>query len=157
MRVQRCPISADEKVLPQLLGSIFRQPVQPPFPWPFLPSFPLCSQQQFRARGRGWGRGTFSGNSNNNNSSASGDFQKRTREEEWDPEYTPKSKKYYLVSGCEKGWKQGGVGCKGWDAGQFPSPQQLKTLEWFWDSVAFGFHCPITQGIIFSHLCLLPR
>ncbi|XP_053123318.1 thyroid hormone receptor-associated protein 3 isoform X3 [Hemicordylus capensis] len=52
--------------------------------------------QQFRARGRGWGRGTFSGNSNNNNSSGSADFQKRTREEEWDPEYTPKSKKYYL-------------------------------------------------------------
>ncbi|XP_054854811.1 thyroid hormone receptor-associated protein 3 isoform X2 [Eublepharis macularius] len=52
--------------------------------------------QQFRARGRGWGRGTFSGNSNNNNSSGSGDFQKRSREEEWDPEYTPKSKKYYL-------------------------------------------------------------
>ncbi|XP_066494580.1 thyroid hormone receptor-associated protein 3 isoform X2 [Tiliqua scincoides] len=51
---------------------------------------------QFRARGRGWGRGTFSGNSNNNNSSASTDFQKRSREEEWDPEYTPKSKKYYL-------------------------------------------------------------
>nr|XP_028594873.1 thyroid hormone receptor-associated protein 3 isoform X3 [Podarcis muralis] len=55
--------------------------------------------QQFRARGRGWGRGTFSGNSNNNNSSGgsgSTDFQKRSREEEWDPEYTPKSKKYYL-------------------------------------------------------------
>ncbi|XP_062996239.1 thyroid hormone receptor-associated protein 3 isoform X3 [Elgaria multicarinata webbii] len=58
--------------------------------------------QQFRARGRGWGRGIFSGNSNNNNSSGGGgggsstDFQKRTREEEWDPEYTPKSKKYYL-------------------------------------------------------------
>lgn len=55
-------------------------------------------QQQFRARGRGWARGTFSGNTNNNNSSSGGnDFQKRTREEEWDPEYTPKSKKYYLV------------------------------------------------------------
>ncbi|XP_042295169.1 thyroid hormone receptor-associated protein 3 isoform X2 [Sceloporus undulatus] len=60
---------------------------------------------QFRARGRGWGRGNFSGNSNNNNSSGAGgsgvggvstDFQKRAREEEWDPEYTPKSKKYYL-------------------------------------------------------------
>lgn len=47
---------------------------------------------QFRARGRGWGRGTYSGNS----SSSSNDFQKRNREEEWDPEYTPKSKKYYL-------------------------------------------------------------
>uniref|UniRef100_A0ABM5ES60 Thyroid hormone receptor-associated protein 3 isoform X2 n=1 Tax=Pogona vitticeps TaxID=103695 RepID=A0ABM5ES60_9SAUR len=73
---------------------------------------------QFRARGRGWGRGAFSGNSNNNNSSGGGggggvgvggvsgggvsgggttaDFQKRSREEDWDPEYTPKSKKYYL-------------------------------------------------------------
>ncbi|XP_030073950.1 thyroid hormone receptor-associated protein 3 isoform X1 [Microcaecilia unicolor] len=50
---------------------------------------------QFRARGRGWGRGTFpvtSSNNNNNNN----DFQKRNRDEEWDPEYTPKSKKYYL-------------------------------------------------------------
>lgn len=52
--------------------------------------------QQFRARGRGWGRGNFSGN-NNSNSGGNNDFQKRTREEEWDPEYTPKSKKYYLV------------------------------------------------------------
>ncbi|XP_029802150.1 thyroid hormone receptor-associated protein 3 [Suricata suricatta] len=48
---------------------------------------------QFRARGRGWGRGNYSGNNNNNSNN---DFQKRTREEEWDPEYTPKSKKYYL-------------------------------------------------------------
>uniref|UniRef100_A0A8C5LV97 Thyroid hormone receptor associated protein 3 n=1 Tax=Leptobrachium leishanense TaxID=445787 RepID=A0A8C5LV97_9ANUR len=48
---------------------------------------------QFRARGaRPWGRGVFPGNNNNNN-----DFQKRNRDEEWDPEYTPKSKKYYLV------------------------------------------------------------
>lgn len=50
---------------------------------------------QFRARGRGWGRGNFSGN-NNSNSGGNNDFQKRSREEEWDPEYTPKSKKYYL-------------------------------------------------------------
>ncbi|XP_023614258.1 thyroid hormone receptor-associated protein 3 isoform X2 [Myotis lucifugus] len=50
---------------------------------------------QFRARGRGWGRGNYSGNNNN---SSNNDFQKRSREEEWDPEYTPKSKKYYLFS-----------------------------------------------------------
>ncbi|GAB0199483.1 thyroid hormone receptor-associated protein 3 [Grus japonensis] len=50
---------------------------------------------QFRARGRGWGRGNFSGN-NNSNSGGNNDFQKRNRDEEWDPEYTPKSKKYYL-------------------------------------------------------------
>ncbi|KAK1340204.1 hypothetical protein QTO34_018769 [Cnephaeus nilssonii] len=43
--------------------------------------------------GRGWGRGSYSGNNNN---SSNNDFQKRSREEEWDPEYTPKSKKYYL-------------------------------------------------------------
>ncbi|XP_042741088.1 thyroid hormone receptor-associated protein 3 isoform X2 [Lagopus muta] len=49
----------------------------------------------FRARGRGWGRGNFSGN-NNSNSGGNNDFQKRSREEDWDPEYTPKSKKYYL-------------------------------------------------------------
>ncbi|KAF6111874.1 thyroid hormone receptor associated protein 3 [Phyllostomus discolor] len=48
---------------------------------------------QFRARGRGWGRGSYAGNNNNNSNN---DFQKRSREEEWDPEYTPKSKKYYL-------------------------------------------------------------
>ncbi|XP_069827768.1 thyroid hormone receptor-associated protein 3 isoform X4 [Dendropsophus ebraccatus] len=49
---------------------------------------------QYRARGtRPWNRGAFSGNNNNNNN----DFQKRNRDEEWDPEYTPKSKKYYLV------------------------------------------------------------
>ncbi|XP_075460657.1 thyroid hormone receptor-associated protein 3 isoform X2 [Ascaphus truei] len=48
---------------------------------------------QYRARGtRAWGRGVFPGNNNNNNN----DFQKRNRDEEWDPEYTPKSKKYYL-------------------------------------------------------------
>ncbi|XP_066431061.1 thyroid hormone receptor-associated protein 3 isoform X1 [Eleutherodactylus coqui] len=48
---------------------------------------------QYRARGtRPWNRGAFSGNNNNNNN----DFQKRNRDEEWDPEYTPKSKKYYL-------------------------------------------------------------
>lgn len=60
--------------------------------WFFVP-FSGLLLQQFRARGRGWGRGTYSGN----NSSSSNDFQKRNREEEWDPEYTPKSKKYYLV------------------------------------------------------------
>lgn len=58
--------------------------------------FHVLLVQQFRARGRGWGRGNFSGN-NNSNSGGNNDFQKRNRDEEWDPEYTPKSKKYYLV------------------------------------------------------------
>lgn len=64
-----------------------------------LCSFPPFMPQQFRARGRGWGRGTYSGNNNNNSNN---DFQKRNREEEWDPEYTPKSKKYYLVCVWDK-------------------------------------------------------
>ncbi|XP_063810472.1 thyroid hormone receptor-associated protein 3 isoform X2 [Pseudophryne corroboree] len=47
----------------------------------------------FRARGtRPWSRGAFPANNNNNNN----ELQKRNRDEEWDPEYTPKSKKYYL-------------------------------------------------------------
>lgn len=51
---------------------------------------------QFRVRGsRGRARGVFSvvsaGPSNPNVS-----FQKRNKDEEWDPEYTPKSKKYFL-------------------------------------------------------------
>ncbi|XP_014352819.1 thyroid hormone receptor-associated protein 3 isoform X2 [Latimeria chalumnae] len=43
----------------------------------------------FRGKGRGWPRVMYPGN-------ASSDFQRRNRDEEWDPEYTPKSKKYYL-------------------------------------------------------------
>ncbi|XP_063299337.1 bcl-2-associated transcription factor 1 isoform X2 [Pelobates fuscus] len=49
----------------------------------------------FRIRGRARGRGVFAGTSTGpvNMSTA---FQKRPKEEEWDPEYTPKSKKYFL-------------------------------------------------------------
>ncbi|XP_020386776.1 thyroid hormone receptor-associated protein 3 isoform X1 [Rhincodon typus] len=50
---------------------------------------------QFRIRGRGYGRGAFPGPSNSSNP-GNPTFQKRPREEDWDPEYTPKSKKYYL-------------------------------------------------------------
>eukprot|EP00061_Rhincodon_typus_P019028 g48462.t1 len=52
-------------------------------------------QLQFRIRGRGYGRGAFPGPSNSSNP-GNPTFQKRPREEDWDPEYTPKSKKYYL-------------------------------------------------------------
>ncbi|XP_043541985.1 bcl-2-associated transcription factor 1-like isoform X4 [Chiloscyllium plagiosum] len=52
---------------------------------------------QFRIRGgRGRARGTFSGSSTVSTSTANPNFQKRSKEEEWDPEYTPKSKKYFL-------------------------------------------------------------
>uniref|UniRef100_A0A1A8Q115 Thyroid hormone receptor associated protein 3b n=2 Tax=Nothobranchius rachovii TaxID=451742 RepID=A0A1A8Q115_9TELE len=47
-----------------------------------------------RIRGRGWNRGGFPGNSNGN--PANMNPAPRPQEEDWDPEYTPKSRKYYL-------------------------------------------------------------
>ncbi|KAK1789406.1 hypothetical protein P4O66_015334 [Electrophorus voltai] len=47
-----------------------------------------------RMRGRGWNRGNYPGNSNNGNPSNMGG-PIRPQDEEWDPEYTPKSRKYY--------------------------------------------------------------
>ncbi|KAG5264708.1 hypothetical protein AALO_G00257150 [Alosa alosa] len=51
---------------------------------------------QPRIRGRGWGRGNYPGNNNNGNPQQMGGPPVRPPEEEWDPEYTPKSRKYYL-------------------------------------------------------------
>ncbi|XP_028675669.1 thyroid hormone receptor-associated protein 3 isoform X3 [Erpetoichthys calabaricus] len=50
---------------------------------------------QLRIRGRSWNRGNNSENNSNGNSTNVVTI-KRSKEEEWDPEYTPKSKKYYL-------------------------------------------------------------
>lgn len=58
----------------------------------------LCVFGQFpRVRGRGWNRGNYPGNNSNGNP-ANMNPVVRPPEEEWDPEYTPKSRKYYLVS-----------------------------------------------------------
>ncbi|XP_030638130.1 thyroid hormone receptor-associated protein 3 [Chanos chanos] len=46
---------------------------------------------QCRVRGRGWNRGNYPGN--NSNGMTMPDYLKN---EDWDPEHTPKSKKYYL-------------------------------------------------------------
>ncbi|XP_069743335.1 bcl-2-associated transcription factor 1-like isoform X2 [Narcine bancroftii] len=52
---------------------------------------------QFRIKGgRGRARGAFSGSNTVSANTANPHFQKRSKEEEWDPEYTPKSKKYFL-------------------------------------------------------------
>ncbi|XP_078255864.1 bcl-2-associated transcription factor 1-like isoform X2 [Rhinoraja longicauda] len=52
---------------------------------------------QFRIKGgRGRARGAFSGLNTVPPSTTNPNFQKRPKEEEWDPEYTPKSKKYFL-------------------------------------------------------------
>ncbi|XP_033874620.1 bcl-2-associated transcription factor 1-like [Acipenser ruthenus] len=68
---------------------------------------------QFRIRGgRGRGRGVFSGQ-NAAPSIPNVPFQKRPKEEEWDPEYTPKSKKYFLHDDRDDGidyWAKRGRG-----------------------------------------------
>uniref|UniRef100_A0A2K5MD20 Thyroid hormone receptor associated protein 3 n=1 Tax=Cercocebus atys TaxID=9531 RepID=A0A2K5MD20_CERAT len=82
----------------------------------------------FRARGRGWCRGSYSGNNNNN----SNNFQKRNREEEWYPEYTPKSKKYYLHDdhegeGSDKWEPFLGIGSCSRSRNQVPAPSWPRT------------------------------
>ncbi|KAF6364113.1 BCL2 associated transcription factor 1 [Rhinolophus ferrumequinum] len=66
----------------------------------------------FRIRGRGRARGVFAGtNTGPNNTNTT--FQKRPKEEEWDPEYTPKSKKYFLHDDRDDGvdyWAKRGRG-----------------------------------------------
>ncbi|XP_068567443.1 thyroid hormone receptor-associated protein 3b isoform X2 [Cebidichthys violaceus] len=78
-----------------------------------------------RVRGRGWSRGNYPGNNNNNNNSSSSNGNPanvnpavRPPEEEWDPEYTPKSRKYYLHDDRdgEKTW----VDSRGRGRGSFP-------------------------------------
>nr|XP_020635139.1 bcl-2-associated transcription factor 1 isoform X2 [Pogona vitticeps] len=66
----------------------------------------------FRIRGRGRARGVFAG-TNTGPSNSNTAFQKRPKEEEWDPEYTPKSKKYFLHDDRDDGvdyWAKRGRG-----------------------------------------------
>ncbi|CAL1583218.1 unnamed protein product [Knipowitschia caucasica] len=71
-----------------------------------------------RVRGRGWNRGNFQGNSSNGNP-PNMNPQQRPPEEEWDPEYTPKSRKYYLHDDRdgEKSWAEN----RGRGRGAFPN------------------------------------
>ncbi|XP_072304402.1 thyroid hormone receptor-associated protein 3b isoform X7 [Eucyclogobius newberryi] len=71
-----------------------------------------------RVRGRGWNRGNYQGNNSNGNP-ANVNPQQRPPEEEWDPEYTPKSRKYYLHDDRdgEKTW----VDNRGRGRGTFPN------------------------------------
>ncbi|KAM9738352.1 thyroid hormone receptor-associated protein 3b isoform 1-T2 [Menidia menidia] len=70
-----------------------------------------------RVRGRGWNRGNYPGNSNGNPANMNPPV--RPPEEEWDPEYTPKSRKYYLHDDRdgEKSWAEG----RGRGRGSFPA------------------------------------
>ncbi|KAM7373464.1 hypothetical protein PAMP_008312 [Pampus punctatissimus] len=71
-----------------------------------------------RVRGRGWNRGNYPGNNINGNP-ANMNPPVRPPEEEWDPEYTPKSRKYYLHDDRdgEKTW----VDNRGRGRGSFPA------------------------------------
>ncbi|XP_047461098.1 thyroid hormone receptor-associated protein 3b isoform X2 [Mugil cephalus] len=71
-----------------------------------------------RVRGRGWNRGNYPGNNSNGNP-ANMNPPVRPPEEEWDPEYTPKSRKYYLHDDRdgEKTW----VDNRGRGRGSFPN------------------------------------
>ncbi|XP_014871443.1 thyroid hormone receptor-associated protein 3b [Poecilia latipinna] len=70
-----------------------------------------------RMRGRGWSRGNYPGNSNGNPANLNAPV--RPPEEDWDPEYTPKSRKYYLHDDRdgEKTW----VESRGRGRGSFPT------------------------------------
>ncbi|XP_061597102.1 thyroid hormone receptor-associated protein 3b [Cololabis saira] len=70
-----------------------------------------------RVRGRGWNRGNYPGNSNGNPANMNPPV--RPPEEEWDPEYTPKSRKYYLHDDRdgEKSWGDN----RGRGRGSFPA------------------------------------
>ncbi|XP_070823123.1 thyroid hormone receptor-associated protein 3 isoform X2 [Chaetodon trifascialis] len=49
---------------------------------------------QVRIRGRGWNRGNYRGNYSHSNNMPN--MAAHPKNEDWDPEYTPKSRKYYL-------------------------------------------------------------
>ncbi|XP_040900663.1 thyroid hormone receptor-associated protein 3 isoform X3 [Toxotes jaculatrix] len=54
---------------------------------------------QVRIRGRGWNRGNCQGNSTHSNPT---NMAGHPKSEDWDPEYTPKSKQYYLHDDRER-------------------------------------------------------
>lgn len=55
----------------------------------------IIKSQQVRVRGRGWNRISFQGNSSHRNNVTN--MSANPSKVEWDPEYTPKSRNYYLV------------------------------------------------------------
>uniref|UniRef100_A0A667ZCG4 Thyroid hormone receptor associated protein 3 n=1 Tax=Myripristis murdjan TaxID=586833 RepID=A0A667ZCG4_9TELE len=74
-------------------GFVNRGPFGSRWLWAFLiPSLSL-KLQQFRIRGRAWNRGNYQGNGSHSNPV---NIPVHMKNEDWDPEYTPKSKKYYL-------------------------------------------------------------
>ncbi|XP_068087740.1 bcl-2-associated transcription factor 1 isoform X2 [Hyperolius riggenbachi] len=91
----------------------------------------------FRIRGRGRARGVFAGTSATPVNTAPG-FQKRLKEEEWDPEYTPKSKKYFLHDDRDDGVDYWGRRARGRGnfqrgRGRFPFKKSGNSPKWTHD------------------------
>ncbi|XP_036406133.1 bcl-2-associated transcription factor 1-like isoform X2 [Megalops cyprinoides] len=93
----------------------------------------------FRIRGgRGRGRGVFTG-PNPGPSAPNIPFQKRPKEEEWDPEYTPKSRKYFLHDDRDDGidyWAKRGRGRGVFQrgrGGRFPFKKSSSSPKWTHD------------------------
>ncbi|KAM9315956.1 bcl-2-associated transcription factor 1 [Gastrophryne carolinensis] len=92
---------------------------------------------QFRIRGRGRARGVFAGTSTASVTTAPG-FQQRPKEEEWDPEYTPKSKKYFLHDDRDDGvdyWARRARGRGNFQRGRgrFPFKKSESSPKWTHD------------------------
>lgn len=115
----------------------FKGPMEPKE----YPSFPGISRPrgtfQFRIRGRGRARGVFAGTSTAPVNAAP-TFQKRSKEEEWDPEYTPKSKKYFLHDDRDDGvdyWARRARGRGNFQRGRgrFPFKKSGSSPKWTHD------------------------
>ncbi|XP_022522196.2 thyroid hormone receptor-associated protein 3 [Astyanax mexicanus] len=78
--------------------------------------------------GRGWNRGNYPGNNNNGNPANVGG-PIRPQDEEWDPEYTPKSRKYFQHDDrdreAEMKWPDG----RGRGRGQYPRTRGSFTVR----------------------------
>ncbi|XP_051526650.1 thyroid hormone receptor-associated protein 3-like isoform X1 [Myxocyprinus asiaticus] len=72
-----------------------------------------------RMRGRGWNRGNYPVNNPNNNPPNMGG-PPRPQEEEWDPEYTPKSRKYFQHDDRDKEGEMKWLETRGRGRGNFP-------------------------------------
>ncbi|KAM4771633.1 bcl-2-associated transcription factor 1 isoform 2-T3 [Rhinophrynus dorsalis] len=91
----------------------------------------------FRIRGRGRARGVFAGASTSPVNTTT-TFQTRPKEEEWDPEYTPKSKKYFLHDDRDDGvdyWAKRGRGRGNFQRGRgrFPFKKSGSSPKWTHD------------------------
>lgn len=72
-----------------------------------------------RMRGRGWNRGNYPvNNTSNNPQNMAG--PSRPQEEEWDPEYTPKSRKYFQHDDRDKEAEMKWADTRGRGRGGFP-------------------------------------